>query len=122
MKKDELKKLIDLVLISEYKDLLLHFFEKVEGLEYRCIKMDREYFLDVFGIRLKSNRSMGISIRGFEQLMQTYEASSAMNILSHSIEIGNDSVLVYTDVNITKIFGVVEPREVTFSQDRSGNS
>lgn len=113
------ERLKELMNNSIYKEILQKFPNTEVLSKYRSFKMDREYFLDVFGIRLSNNKAMGISIKGFEQTMSAFESSEAQEILSHSLELGNEEVLIYTDVDLTQIFGIIETNKVSFSSDRS---
>lgn len=94
-----------------YKKIQHRFFDTEALPDYHWFKMERDNFLFVFERRLKNNKATGVTIKGLEDTIQAFKKSEAVVILSHSIEIDRDAVLIYTDEGMTRIFGIVEPNK-----------
>jgi hypothetical protein len=108
----ENKKLIALRYLLEksmYKEIQHSIYNAEVLKDYHFFKMERENFLFVFGRRLKNNKTKGVYIKGLEDTIKEFEKSDFSVILSHSLEVDRKPVLIYTDEEMTRIFGVVEP-------------
>jgi hypothetical protein len=105
-KLNALKYLLEKLLYKE----ILHSIFNTEVLEdYHWFKIERENFLFVFGRRLENTKIMGVHIKGLEDTIERFEESEFSVILSHSLKVGRKPFLIYTDEEMTMIFGVIEP-------------
>lgn len=78
---------------------------------YHSFIMERENFLFVFERRLKNAKSRGKIIKGLQETLAKFQTSEFQKILSHSFELNNYPYLIYTDEEITKLFGIIDPND-----------
>ena len=101
---ETLKKLRNL-LIDNKSFLELKSLNSFSSTDYTVFEMTKEYFLDIFEIRLEINNDMGIVIDGLAQTVANIEKGKYKIIVSHSINNGN--ILIYTNRSVTKILGYI---------------
>jgi hypothetical protein len=101
---ETLKKLRNL-LIDNKSFLELKSLNSFSSTDYTVFEMTKEYFLDIFEIRLEINNDMGIVIDGLAQTVANIEKGKDKIIVSHSINNGN--ILIYTNRSVTKILGYI---------------
>lgn len=118
MEKSTLGALKQLIIKSIYKEELSAFLNDDNLMVYHSFEMEREYYVDVFGITLLNNDSMGIVIKGLKETVKAVEESDLSQILSHSLQLGKEDVLIYTDLLLTEILGIVETSKVSFAKGR----
>lgn len=76
--------------------------------DYSSVEMTKEYFLDVFEIRLEINNDMGIKIKGLAKTIDNIKNTEEKIIISHSVDNGN--LLIYTNEEMTKLLGIIDFR------------
>jgi len=71
-------------------------------------EMTTENFLDVYGTRYEISLDMGNKILGLKEVLQTISNINENKIKSFSVVNEKIDILVYTDLDITQIYGVID--------------
>lgn len=90
------------IINSYYENLIITDDVKIES-----FSMNRDYFLDVFGIRYERSEEINKPIIGLKDVLESFTLSKVDQIQSTSVEGSNISLIIYTDVSYNDIFGVV---------------
>ena len=98
---DKLKKLL-----FENEHILKFVSINLSDEDYSSFAMTKEYFLDVFTIRLEINDDIGIVTKGLAKTIENIKEGKDRDVISHSINNGN--FLIYTNKDITKILGFID--------------
>ncbi|MCW3463667.1 hypothetical protein [Chitinophaga nivalis] len=90
------------------KNLEKKFFINYNSLEYHWFEIERDQFLFVFKRRLKNSEMKKETIRGLKQIISSFELSGDELISSNTISTGDSDLIIYSNINITVLFGVLE--------------
>lgn len=88
--------------------------------EYYSFVMPKINFVDDFSFRLELNQEMGIVIKGLAETVDAIKNTEIDEVLVHSLSLKvkprNIDFLIYTDVGMRRVIGIIETSDVLFNR------
>jgi len=97
--------ILGMIASSPYPELKKIFEDNNFDLEY--FERNRESVLDDLESRLSISRLTGTNIRRLEHAVEEIKKSNDPIILTNLVSRGEESLIIYTDDNVSKLFGLI---------------
>lgn len=98
--------------LPHVKDILRYYIDNKKDIKYRAFTMSKDYYQEIFSRRLQTTIEKGVIIKGLKDALMKVRDSEVNELVSHSLTIGNNNVLIYTDTEYSEILGIVFPNGV----------
>ncbi|QJB42204.1 hypothetical protein HF324_31940 [Chitinophaga oryzae] len=95
------------LLTSKYKEIETKFFDANSKVEYHYFELERENFLSVFKRRQKSSNLNVQLAQALNEVIVSFESTNDERILSNTILRDKRDLMIYTNVDMTVLFGVL---------------
>lgn len=90
--------------LEDYSDRI----KQLENIRVRSIAMKTEQAIDIYKSRTKFLKEKNSPVKGVENLMQKLSGTLHKKIALHYLSQQNLNFIVFTDSDITQIFGVLK--------------
>ncbi len=100
----DLDKKIEKFIIDFYQN---EKFVLQDNAEIKIYKMERDYFLDVFGVRFEISLDLNKPIKGLKETLDIIQNISDKQIAYITVKTISQDMIIYTDLDIEKVYGII---------------